>query len=154
MFTHSPIRYPSSDNISQAVCHRQHWATIFASRGAFQRLSADLQGEPAATTYNPTEALTCVWNHVRCPQTAEVTIEGNRILLVDATHLAYNSINRTQALRALAQNDPTAVQAYLGPIDQLDLPRGLEHHVNGNANPATILLHPCPERHVCQVQNS
>ncbi len=52
LFSQPPSQYPKSDTIIQAVRNRQYWAAIFTSPGASQRLSAALQGGPAATTYN------------------------------------------------------------------------------------------------------
>ena len=117
LFTQPPSQYPTSDTIIHAVRNRQYWAAIFTSPGASQKLSAALQGGPAATTYNSTDALTYVWNEVRYPATADSVIERSFALLVAATRVAYNSINGTQALTTLAQNDPAAVQVYLDPID-------------------------------------
>ncbi|MCJ1479555.1 hypothetical protein MMC13_008241 [Lambiella insularis] len=117
LVTQPPSQYPSSDTIIQAVRNRQYWAAIFTSQGASQRLSAALQGGSAATTYNSTNALTYVWNEVRYPATADSVIESSFALLVDATRIAYNAINGTQALTTLAQNDPAAVHVYLDPID-------------------------------------
>ena len=112
----SPSQYPSADAIVQAVRGRQYWAAIFTSQGASQRLSAALMGGAAATTYDPNDALTYVWNGVRYPVAAESVIESSFALLIDSTRLAYNSINGTQALAALAQNDSAAVHVYLDPI--------------------------------------
>ena len=121
LFTQPPSQYSSSDTIVQAVRNRQYWAAIFTSQGASQRLSAALQGGSAATTYNSTDALTYVWNEVRYPATADSVIESSFALLVDATRIAYNSINGTQALATLAQNDPAAVQVYLDPINAVSI---------------------------------
>jgi len=105
LFSQPPSQYPKSDTIIQAVRNRQYWAAIFTSPGASQRLSAALQGGPAATTYNSTDALTYVWNEVRYPAKGDFVIERSFALLVAATCVAYNSINGTQALTTLAQND-------------------------------------------------
>lgn len=117
LVTRPPSQYPSSDSIIQAVRNRHYWAAIFTSQDASQRLSGALQGGSAATMYDPTHALTYVWNGVRYPTAAESVIESSFALLVDATRLAYNSINGTQALATLAQNDTAAVQVYLDPIN-------------------------------------
>lgn len=117
LFTQPPSQYPTSDTIIYAVRNREYWAAIFTSPGASQRLSAALQGGPAAMTYNATDALTYVWNEVRYPATADSVFERSFALLVAATRVAYNSINGTQALTTLVQNDPAAVQVYLNPID-------------------------------------
>ena len=114
--TQSPSQYPSADAVIHAVRNRQYWAAIFTTQGASQRLSAALEGGSAATTYDPNDALTYVWNQVRYPIAAESVIENSLTLLVDGTRLAYNSINGTQALATLAQNDSAAVYVYLDPI--------------------------------------
>ena len=111
-----PSQYPSPNAVIQAVRNRQYWAAIFTSQGASQRLSAALGGGSAATTYDPNDALTYVWNGVRYPVAAESVIESSFALLIDGTRLAYNSINGTQALATLAQNDSAAVHVYLDPI--------------------------------------
>ncbi|KAI4155695.1 MAG: hypothetical protein LQ340_000828 [Diploschistes diacapsis] len=117
LITQPASQYPSSDSIVQAVRNRQYWAAIFASQGASQRLSAALRGGSAAATYDSTQALTYVWNEVRYPATGDAVFGISFALLVDATRVAYNSINGTEALATLAQNDPAAVQVYLDPID-------------------------------------
>ena len=117
LVTLPPSQYPSFDTIIQAVRNRQYWAAIFTTQGASQRLSAALQGGSAATTYISTDALTYVWNEVRYPAAVDSVIGSSLALLVDATRIAYNSINGTQALATLAQNDPAAVHVYLDPID-------------------------------------
>lgn len=114
--TQPPSQYPSADAIIHAVRNRQYWAAIFTSQGASQRLSAALEAGTAATTYDPNDALTYVWNEVRYPVAAESVIESSLALLIDGTRLAYNSINGTQALATLAQNDSAAVYVYLDPI--------------------------------------
>ena len=121
LFTQPPSQYPSSDSIIQAVRNRQYWAAVFTSPGASQRLSAALQGGSAATMYNATDALTYVWNEVRFPIMASSVIEDSLAMLVDATRVAYNSINGTQAMATLAQNDSAAVQVYLDPIDAISI---------------------------------
>lgn len=116
IITQPPSQYPSVDAVIHAVRNRQYWAAIFTSQGASQRLSAALEGGSAATTYNPNDALTYVWNEVRYPLAAESVIESSLALLIDGTRLAYNSINGTQALATLVQSDSAAVYAYLDPI--------------------------------------
>ncbi|KAI4126788.1 MAG: hypothetical protein LQ338_003573 [Usnochroma carphineum] len=116
LFTQSPSQFPSPDGIVHAVRNRQYWGAIFASPGASQRLSAALQGGSAATTYTPREALTYVWDESRYPATADSVIESSFASLVDATRVAYNSLNGTSALAILARNDPAAVRVFLDPI--------------------------------------
>ncbi|KAL8701305.1 MAG: hypothetical protein Q9201_004976 [Fulgogasparrea decipioides] len=117
LFTQPSSQYPSFDTIIQDVRNRQYWAAIIVSQGASQRLSAALQGGSAATTYEPTNALTYIWNEARYPSTADSVIESSFARLIHATRVAYNSINGTQVLATLAQDDPVAVRVYLDPID-------------------------------------
>ena len=119
LYARPSSQYPTSDSIIQAIRNRQYWAAIFTSHDASQRLSAALQGGSAAMTYNPSNALTYVWNEVRYPATAASVIESSFAQLVQATRTAYNSINGTQALVILAQSDPAAINVYLDPIDAI-----------------------------------
>lgn len=117
LITQPQTQYPGSDSIIQAVRARHYWAAIFTSPNASENLSVALQGGRAATAYNATDALTYVWNEVRYPTTADSVIESSFALLVDATRMAYNAMNGTNALKTLAQNDTAAVRVYLNPIN-------------------------------------
>ena len=127
LFTEALSQYPTPDTIIQAVQNWQYWAAIFTSQGVSHRLSAALQGGSAAMMYNATDALTYVWNEVRYPVTADLVVQSSLSLLVEATHIAYNSINGTQALATLAQNNPAAIHIYLNTISA--------HSININLMP-------------------
>lgn len=128
LFAQPSSQYPSSETIIQAVRNRQYWAAIFVSQGASQKLSAALQGGSAAATYEPTDALTYIWNEARYPSTADSVIETSFALLVQATRVAYNSINGTQPWQPLRRTTwplfvPTWTRSMLVPSTSTRCPK-------------------------------
>jgi hypothetical protein len=113
---HSPQQYPSEADVYQAVWRGDYWASIVATEGASDRLSAALQGGQAAATYNSSGALHYVWNQQYYTTFANAIVQGHMNQLVAATRLAYNKINGTQASHAVNTTDSAAVQALLNPI--------------------------------------
>ena len=109
-------RYPSTDNVVQAVRNREYWGAIYTMQGASDRLSSALQGGEAASSYNASNALAYVWNEVRYPATADSVLESSFMELVAATRIAYNFLNGTSALKSMTQEENMAIQALLNPI--------------------------------------
>jgi hypothetical protein len=113
---HSPLEFPTEDDMFQAVRRGDFWGAISASEGASNRLEAAIQGGQAAATYDPREALHIVWNEQYYPAFALSVVYSGLQTLIGATRVSYNHINGTQASRILNQQDPAAVQALLNPI--------------------------------------
>ena len=112
----SPQEYPTKADMYQAVWRGDYWASIAATEGASERLSAALQGGEAAATYVSSDALHYVWDQQYYTTFANSIILGHMNQLVAATRLAFNKINGTQASRMVNETDPAAVQALLNPI--------------------------------------
>ncbi|KAG9682430.1 hypothetical protein KCU95_g14298, partial [Aureobasidium melanogenum] len=117
----SSAEYPAAEDIVQAVRKGDHWAAIFTHAGASDRLAAALEGGDAAAAYDPTNTLTYVWNEVRYPAVEDATIKSSMSQLMAVVRIAYNHINGTGALQTLNKNDPTALQAFLNPIQGGDI---------------------------------
>ena len=109
-------QYPSIDNLVRDVKDTTHWAAFAANHGASERLASALQGGEAAHNYDPTNALTYVWNEVRYPPFSDEALMANLELLVGATRLAYNALNGTGALASMNREDPESLQVFLNPI--------------------------------------
>jgi hypothetical protein len=110
---HSPEEYPTEADLHQAVWNGNYWASISATKDASSRLSAALQGGPAAKTYSPFNALHYIWDQQYYTTFANSIIQAHMTQLIAATRLAYNHLNNTHAFNA---TDPLALQTLLNPI--------------------------------------
>ncbi|KAG9605957.1 hypothetical protein KCU77_g565, partial [Aureobasidium melanogenum] len=119
--TESSAKYPTVEDIVQAVRKGDHWAAVFTHAGASERLAAALEGGDAAAAYDPTNTLTYVWNEVRYPAVEDATIKSSMSQLMAVVRVAYNHINGTGALQTLNKDDPAALQAFLNPIQGEDI---------------------------------
>jgi hypothetical protein len=116
MVFHSPEEYPTEADMYQAVWSGDYWASISATWGASDRLSAALKGGEAAAAYDQTKALHYVWDQQYYTSFANSAIQGHMTQLVATARLAYTKINGTQALRSLNESDSAAMQAFFNPI--------------------------------------
>ncbi|KAF2714372.1 hypothetical protein K504DRAFT_445382 [Pleomassaria siparia CBS 279.74] len=112
----SSTDYPTEADMYRGVWEGKYWGAISANKGASDRLSAAIQGGDAASTYNPSDALSYIWNQQEYTAFANSVVQASMEQLVVATRIAYNKINGTQASQSLNQTDPAAVQALLNPI--------------------------------------
>ena len=118
---HTREEYPSTDDLVQAVRKTDYWAAFVSNQNASDRLAIALQGGLTAQTYNPTAALTYVWNEVRYPPFSDEAFEGSFENLVAATRLEYNRLNGTKALQSMNNSDAGALEVLLNPIAASDI---------------------------------
>lgn len=113
---HSRDEYPSTDNVVNAVKKTKFWAAFITNQNASERLALALQGGKAAQAYDPSTALTYVWNEVRYPPFSDEAFEASFEALAAATRLEYNKLNGTKALQSMNKDDPGALQVLFNPI--------------------------------------
>ncbi|KAK4993248.1 hypothetical protein LTR50_000568 [Elasticomyces elasticus] len=113
--------FPTEQSVRDAVCQGAYWGAIYSNVGASERLASAVSGADAA--YNPTAALSWVWNGARYPAISMGAVQGGLQQIVAVSRLAYNAINGTAAVLALPANNAAAVHAVLNPIQgtQIDI---------------------------------
>ena len=121
LISESSSDYVSPDAVLKAIQNGKWWAAVYSNPGASQRLANALQGGDAAKAYDPTQALTYVWNEVRYPPFSDEAFGANFESLAPTARIAYNMANGTAALKAINLNDEAAVQALLNPIGISDI---------------------------------
>ncbi|OAP60353.1 hypothetical protein AYL99_05355 [Fonsecaea erecta] len=115
LYPRSPSEYPTPDSIRHGVCKTDFWAGYFVSAHASERLAAALGGGEAASSYNPADVVTYVWNEARWPLNVESDLATNFVKLSTAAQGAYHALNGTGAIRALNLSSPQAVAALYNP---------------------------------------
>ena len=80
--------YPSPEVALAAVKAGRWWAAVYSDLGASDRLAAALKGGTAAQAYDPSQALTYVWNEVRYPPFSDEVFQANFEMLAPVTQLA------------------------------------------------------------------
>ncbi|GME27992.1 putative nitrosoguanidine resistance protein [Neofusicoccum parvum] len=113
---HSTSEYPSEADVRKAVCKGNYWGAVYTHRDASSRLSAALAGGDAATSYNPADTITYIWNAVRYPAYASGNLQSPLVQLAGAAAVVYGHLNGTQAAQSVNVSDAAAVQALLNPI--------------------------------------
>ena len=108
--------YPSPEAVLAAVKNGGWWAAVYSNPGASDRLAAALRGGPAAQIYDPSQALTYVWNEVRYPPFSDEVFQANFEMLAPVTRLAYSMANGTSALKSIDASDESALQTLFNPI--------------------------------------
>ena len=109
-------QYPSLDSVIDTVRDTTYWAAFITNRGASENLTLALQSSKDAQQYDPSSALTYVWNEVRYPPFSDEALLANLEALVAATRLAYNALNGSAALSLVNADDIESVQVLLNPI--------------------------------------
>jgi hypothetical protein len=107
--------YAAPHDLENAVCSTQYWAALYSSPGASEKLEVALAGGSAATTYNSSDVLTCIWNEARYSATTDSLISANLQTLSSAARLAYTATNGTGALQILSSTDQAAISAFANP---------------------------------------
>lgn len=119
---HDVSEYPTEESVRQAVCRGDFWGAVYTHTDASNRLSAALAGGDAASSYNPADTITYIWNAVRYPAFASGYLQSNLVQLAGVAEVAYNRINGTGAAQSLNVTDAAAVQALLHPIQATAAP--------------------------------
>ena len=109
-------QYPAPEAVLAAVRYGGWWAAVYSNPGASDRLAAALQGGTAAQMYDPSQALTYIWNEVRYPPFSDEVFRANFEMLAPATRLAYSLANGTSVLKVVNANDELALQTLFNPI--------------------------------------
>ncbi|KKY21794.1 putative nitrosoguanidine resistance protein [Diplodia seriata] len=119
---HDVSDFPTENDVREAVCKGHFWGAIYTHRDASSRLSAALAGGEAATSYNPADTITYVWNAARYPSFSQGYVQSNLVQLAGGASTVYNKINGTRAAQSVNVTDAAAVQALLNPIQGVAAP--------------------------------
>ncbi|KAF4534553.1 Nitrosoguanidine resistance [Lasiodiplodia theobromae] len=122
LIQHDVSEYPTEADVREAVCKGHYWGAIYSHRDASSRLSAALAGGDAATSYNPADTVTYIWNGARYPSFSQGYVQSNLAQLATAAGVVYHKINGTRAAQAVNVTDAAAVQALLNPIQGVAAP--------------------------------
>lgn len=114
-YFHPPADYPTTEDVYRAVWHGDFAFAVYISEGASDRLSAALKGGEAAASYNPSQAMTWIWNQQNFPTYQEAITEASFQKLAGQVSGFYYKLN-PNVIRSLNQSDPQAVQALVQPI--------------------------------------
>lgn len=108
--------YPSPEAALAAVRNGKWWAAVYSNSGASARLAAALQGGTAAQKYDPSQALTYIWNEVRYPPFSDEAFQANFEKLAPATRMAYYNLNGSAVMRSIDTMDASALQTLFNPV--------------------------------------
>lgn len=115
--TISASQFPDEQALRNEVCRNRHiYGAIYTHSGASNRLSSAIQGGAAAQTYNPSEAITFIWNGVRYSTFAQADVYANLQTLISAAGTVYRNINATYIHDNLDLTSPRAIAAAAQPI--------------------------------------
>ena len=117
LIAQSVTDYPSPEAVLTTVKQGKWWAAVYSNPGASDRLAAALQGGAAAQSYDPSQALTYVWNEVRYPAFSDEVFQANFERLGSTARMAYSMANGSSALQSVDQNDQFALQTLFNPVE-------------------------------------
>lgn len=112
MLERSVADYPTADELRTAVCATDYWAALYVSPGASARLRSALSGDTPAIAYDPSTAMTYIWNQVRYSVTSDTLITFNLGNLAQAARVAYVGSNATASV---AGTDPAVLSVLATP---------------------------------------
>ena len=101
--------------IKSSVCRADYWAALYTHQDASERLISALNGTSSA--YDPSDAVTFIYNHARYPTVADAYLSSNLQTLVGASvkALQQSSIENF-ALDSLNVSNEIALEAFFDPI--------------------------------------
>lgn len=109
------LAYPNPDSIDSAVCNIKFWGALYITANSSNDLTAALAGGTAASSYNPSDVLTMVWNEARYPTTVDSAVYDKLNTLSEAARVAYMETNGKQTIQLLNTSDSAALSIYSNP---------------------------------------
>jgi hypothetical protein len=109
----SPADYPTPGDLREAVCKIRYWGALYISPGASSRLEQALAGNVTDKTYNPSDALSYIWNEARYSQVIDAAVSGSLQTLSQSARVAYSTANGTGHVTSLTT--PQAISAFAEP---------------------------------------
>lgn len=109
--------YPSQEAALNAVRDGSFWAAVLVNPGSSDRLAAALRGGSAAQNYDPSAAVTYIWNEVRYPAFSGDAFVGSFSELATVVRSTYLKLNGVAALKTMNSTDGAAVRALFNPIE-------------------------------------
>ena len=98
-------------SLEEEVCKVRYWAALYVFPGASNRLENALSGISA---YNSSDVMAFIWNEARYSATTDSLIAVNLQTLSSTARAVYVA-NETEAHKAIAANDTTAISAFANP---------------------------------------
>ncbi|KAH0288197.1 hypothetical protein KCU62_g5358, partial [Aureobasidium sp. EXF-3399] len=112
---YSTSDYPKPSDIRRAVLVGDFWAAIYSHSGASSRLDTALRSNDTTVHYDPTNALTYIYNGARYASIEQGYIDPNLQALVLEADAMYQEHNGMQNLK-FVEGNANAVYALLHPI--------------------------------------
>ncbi|KAG4417746.1 hypothetical protein IFR04_009115 [Cadophora malorum] len=110
----SSANFITGNNVESAVCRGDYWGAIYINEGATANLSNALAGQ-SPDTFDPTQAITFVWNQIRYPTTA-INVYSNLLILSETAKAIYLRTNGSTALQTLNTTSPSTAQVLFNPF--------------------------------------
>jgi hypothetical protein len=117
IFEHSPSEYSSAESIRDAVCKGHYWGAVYTHPNASERLSAAYQGGQAASTYDPFDVVSYIYNGARWPVISDSILQINIQNLLETARATYSISNRASILENLNTSDPAAWEVLQNPFE-------------------------------------
>ena len=115
LIEHSISEYPQPGLTVEAVCNIKYWAALYTSPNASTNLLSALAGGSAASSYNPSDVLTMVWNEARYPAVVDSAVSQSLSKLSEAARVAYVEAGGRQLIQSLNSSDPSAISVFSDP---------------------------------------
>ncbi|KFA54047.1 hypothetical protein S40293_09838 [Stachybotrys chartarum IBT 40293] len=116
-FQDASPRYPDPAAVKEAVCSGDYWGAVYTRSGASAQLADALSGAPGAANYAANNTVTYIYNQARYTTLADGAIGATLRALIAASRDAYyQTDDGREALANLDRTNPSAVQAFLNPI--------------------------------------
>ena len=109
--------YPSRKSALDAVRDGSFWAAVLVNPGSSERLTSALHGGLAAQSYDPSTAVTYIWNEGRYPAFSSEVFVANFQELASIMRSTYLKINGVAALQTINSTDEAAVRALFNPVE-------------------------------------
>ena len=110
----SSIQYITGNDVQSAVCRGDYWGAVYIHEGATANLSNALAGQ-GSDTYDPTQAITFVWNQIRYP-TVAINVYSNLLTLTETAKAIYLRTNGSTAIQTLNTNSLSTARVLFNPI--------------------------------------
>ncbi|KAJ5097088.1 hypothetical protein N7456_007809 [Penicillium angulare] len=123
LIEHSSTAYPQPELAVDAVCNIKYWAALYTTSDASNLLDAALAGGSAASSYNPSDVLTMVWNEARYPTVVDSAVSQSLTSLSEAARVAFMETGGKQLIQTLNTSDSAAISIFSDPwtLKSIDL---------------------------------
>ncbi|KAL7794441.1 hypothetical protein V8C37DRAFT_415270 [Trichoderma ceciliae] len=110
----SPLQFPTTSDLREAVCNSHYWAALYTSPGASMNLGLAITGS-TTSQYNASDVLSFIWNEAKYPTVMDGLIASNLHTLSDTARTSYIALNGTSALLTIPPNNSAAISVFTNP---------------------------------------